>query len=125
MTSSTHSHGVKFKQTEIIAMQSTCNYAMPACSNVIPGPGKSRSHCRGNIVARCADTRNISEVFQKHVLCPPQMLRAWQNVSTFGKRAHAVSNVAVTNPRRFAAGQIACVNGPLRSYPALCRACEL
>ena len=32
---------------------------------------------RGNIVARRADTRNVSEDFQKHFMCPPQMLRAW------------------------------------------------
>ena len=34
---------------------------------------------RGNIVARCADTRNVSEDFQKQFfLCPPQILHAWQ-----------------------------------------------
>ena len=52
---------------------------------------------RGNIVARRADTRNVCEDFQKHFFasrtqnsCRPQMLRAWQNESTFGK--HAVTS---------------------------------
>ena len=61
-------------------------------------------HCssvaiRGNIPARCADTRNVSEHFQKHLfvsrtqnMCLPQMLRAWQNEATFWKH----SNVAAT-----------------------------
>ena len=70
-----------------------------------------RQHCvlqccpsvakRGNIVARRADTRNVSEDFQKHFLCPPLMLCAWQNESTFGKHDD-VSNVAATTRPRFA-----------------------
>ena len=54
-----------------------------------------RQHCvqrccpsvakRSNIVARRVDTRNVSEGFQKHFLCPPQMLRAWKNGSIFRK----------------------------------------
>ena len=57
---------------------------------------------RGNIVARRADTRNVSEDFQKaDFLCPPQMLRAWQNESTFEKHYH-VSDVAATMCPRFA-----------------------
>ena len=62
-----------------------------------------RQHCvlrccpsvakRGNIVGRRADTRNISEDFQKHFCCPeqtsypPQMFRAWQ------KRVKSASRV--------------------------------
>ena len=41
---------------------------------------------RGHIVARRANTTNVSEDFQKHFfvsraqhLCPPKMLRAWKN----------------------------------------------
>ena len=46
-----------------------------------------------NVVARRADTRNF--VSRTQNLCQPQMLRAWQNESTFGKHDH-VSNVAAT-----------------------------
>ena len=47
-----------------------------------------------------ADT-NVSQEFQKHFMCPPQMLCAWQNESTSGKHDH-VSNVAATMCPRFA-----------------------
>ena len=74
----------------------------------ILSPGKTRRHRGSNIVsydvarpwqnaatfvARRAHT-NVSEGFQKHFfLSRTQMLRAWQNESTFGKHDHA-SNVA-------------------------------
>ena len=38
---------------------------------------------RGNIVARCADTRNVSEYFGHIILCPTQMFLAWKNESTY------------------------------------------
>ena len=38
--------------------------------------------------------------FRKQILCPPQMLHAWQNESPFAKHDH-VSNVAVTICPRF------------------------
>ena len=70
-----------------------------------------RQHCvlrccpsvakRGNIVARRADTTNVSEDFQKHCLCPGHKICVWQNVSTFGKHDH-VSNVAATMCPHFA-----------------------
>ena len=52
---------------------------------------------RGNIVARRADTK-VSEDFQKHLLCPEQMLRVWQNERTFGKHDH-VSSLPQLCPR--------------------------
>ena len=77
-----------------------------------------RQHCvrrcgpsvakRGNVVARRADTTNVSEGFHKHFscpgqkkTCPPQMLRAWRNESTFRAHDH-FSDVAATMRPRFA-----------------------
>ena len=76
-------------------------------------PGKTRTHCGGNIVScdvahpwqnvatllRAARTQPLFaetfDVSRTQNLCPPQMLRAWQNESTFEKHDH-VSNVAAT-----------------------------
>ena len=55
----------------------------------------------GNTIAHRADTRNVSEDFQEHFLCLPQMLCTWQNESTFGKHDH-ISNVATAMRHRFA-----------------------
>ena len=76
-----------------------------------------RQHCvlrccpsvakRGNIVARRADARNVSEDFQKHFLCPGHTICvghkccARGRTRTFGKHDH-VSNVAATMCPRFA-----------------------
>ena len=60
---------------------------------------------RGNIAARRAATRNVSEDFQEHFLRPPQMLHAWQNESTCWKHDH-VSNVAATMCPWFAGPQV-------------------
>ena len=81
----------------------------PRPEGCVLGPGKTRTHCggnivscvakRGNIVARRADTRNVYEDFQKHALCPGH--KCWQNESTFVKYDQ-VSNVAATMCPRFA-----------------------
>ena len=86
------------------------------------GPGKTRTHCGGNIVScdvarpwqneatllRAARTQEMflktPETFfvsRTQTLCRTQMLRAWQNEDTFGKHDH-VSNVAATMCPRFA-----------------------
>ena len=74
------------------------------------GVGKTKTHCGGNFVpcdvarpcktpatfvARRAYAIIVSEIFQNHFfvcrkqhLCPPQMLREWQNELTFGKHDH-------------------------------------
>ena len=80
-----------------------------------------RAHCvlrccppvakRGNIVARRADTRDISDDFQKHSLCRTQMLREWQNESTFGAHDH-LSNVAATMCPRFVGPLLSTARGP-------------
>ena len=67
------------------------------CPAMLPVLGKTWQHC-------CAPRRHkpciwrFSETFcmsRTQNLCPPQMLRAWQNESTFGKHYH-VGTLAAT-----------------------------
>ena len=86
----------------------------------------SRQHCslrcrpsvakRGNIVARRADTRNASEDFQKHFLCPEHKICVRHKCCARGKtnqhfwKHDHVINVAATMCPRF--------SGPLVTHPA-------
>ena len=54
------------------------------------------SNCGSNVVSAFdADTRNVSESFQKHFLVSTTMMHTWQNESIFEKHA-LISNVATT-----------------------------
>ena len=85
---------------------------------MLPVRGKTWQHCwapRGHKKCfwRFSETFFVSRTQN---LCPPQMLRAWQNESTFGKHDH-VSNVAATLCPRFAGPLYYSVSkSPLRCF---------
>ena len=85
---------------------------------MLPVRGKTRQHCwapRGHKKCfwRFSETFFVSRTQN---LCPPQMLRAWQNESTFRKHDH-VSNVAATLCPRFAGPLYYSVSkSPLRCF---------
>ena len=67
-----------------------------------------RTHCGGNIVPcdvvrpwqNAATLLRVAQEMFLKCLCPPQMLRAGENESTFGENDH-LSNVAATMVPRF------------------------
>ena len=105
---------VSRRTTDVYLMQHhvCCTFKYDRKAPTKPGYSHCGLRCcpsvakRGHtVVARRADTRNVSEDFQKHFLCPPQMLHAWQNESTFGKYGHVNNYIAATMCPRFACSQ--------------------
>ena len=109
-----------------------CSSWWPNACNML-GPGKTRTHCGGHLVShdvarpwqnvatllRAEQTQERFEDFREHYfvsrkqnLCPPQMLRAWQNESTLRKHDY-VSNVAATMCPRFPGPLRWCYTGQL------------
>ena len=80
---------------------------LPCCFYL--GPGKTRTHCGGNmacvlrccpsvakcgnIVARRADTWNVSETFQKHFFCPGHTICVCHKRRARGKTSHHLEHM--------------------------------
>ena len=58
------------------------------CPTMLPVPGKTRQH-----VARRADTRNVSEVYQQHILCPGHKMCFRYRCYASGKTSQRLGNM--------------------------------